>query len=269
MSSVFLVCVFLVCFSVFIKWLARVVGLAFSRGPCCTVFSFRWFKFFQWLVFGQPFYSGIPSFSPRQPGICFQLATFSPSPAQRKKEMHRTTPHWPTPAHGWLQGCMRLRQAEIRGINRTLQYLSLKELARKKRTLLPTGSIQGRKHNSARCCKARTRGRDLQALGRFPPPLFQYLKPTCSYTSPSHYYHALQSWTPRHGTSTFTSPCLATTPPDMASYACLIYIPCLLLLIHICLCAVDNCVYVNKNNTTRSLYHVHKTNHTPRQPTNQ
>ena len=89
---------------------------------------------------------------------------------------------------------------------------------------VPTGSIQGRIHNSARCCKARTRGRDLQALGRFPPPLFQYLKPTCSHTSPSHYYHALQSWTPRHGTSTFTSPCLATTPPDMASYACLIYI---------------------------------------------
>ena len=200
------------------KWLAW----HFSGGPCCTVFSFRWFVpmvgFRPTFLFGHSFLRG-------------QSGGISPGSQEAQKkcttwQLAHTTSH-------------------SRGINRTLQYLSLNthtttsclhqrgKKVRKERACpknegrcfpVPTGSIQGRIHNSARCCKARTRGRDLQALGRFPPPLFQYLKPTCSHTSPSHYYHALQSWTPRHGTSTFTSPCLATTPPDMASYACLIYI---------------------------------------------
>ena len=111
---------------------------------------------------------------------------------------------------------------------------------RKQRTLLPT-SIQER--HPRLIVVARTREREAATCKRlkgFPP------------FRPSRYHASiLQSWTPRHGTSTFTLPCLATTPPDMASYACLIYLPCLLLLIHICLCAVDNCVYVNNSNTTR------------------
>ena len=86
LSSACVLCVFLVCFQ-------QVVGQSgwpgiflVPGGPCCTVFSFRWF------VRSNGFSANlfIQAFIPSVPGICFQLATFSPSPAQRKKEMHRT-----------------------------------------------------------------------------------------------------------------------------------------------------------------------------------
>ena len=228
-------CVFLFCFQ-------QGVGLAFL--VVLVVFSFRWFVGSNgWSSANLFIRAFIPS------GAVGRGFTRQPGGSKKCTTWH--TP-LPTPAAS-IEPCSILNAHTTSCL---LHQRGKKELARNK---LPYCKKEGRcfpldpfkEGNTTPRVAARTRGRDLQVLGRFPPPLFQYLKPTCSYTSPSHYYHALQSWTPRHGTSTFTLPCLATTPPDMASYACLMYIPCLLLLIHIRLCAVDNCVYVNNNNTTR------------------
>ena len=126
MSSVCSLCVFLVCFHSLCKWLAW----HFSGGPCCTVFSFRWFVRSNGLFSANLF---IRAFIPSVPGICFQLATFTSS----KKE--RNAPHHsPQPAHGWLQGCASAKRKSAASIE---PYLSLKE---GRCFPLATGSIQGR-----------------------------------------------------------------------------------------------------------------------------